>query len=97
MGDVSETLISLPARLPDQDANAVPRRRARHECADPGQRADVSGAPHPGRGDAARDLSEREPWYHASQLSAGSAGAVSRVVRQVPEGRATTTQAGNNK
>src|SRR5438094_4416288 len=85
MGDLSETVVSLPARRPHQDPHAVPGWRARLQRAGAGRPADVPGAEKFGGGDAARDLSQRVPRYHSAELSARSIGAVSGVVRQVPE------------
>ena len=54
---VAAQLLSVPARRPHQDADAVPVRRQRFQRAAVEFGADVPGAAQPGRRHAARDLS----------------------------------------
>ena len=69
VGDLPEDLVSVPARRSHQDADAVPRRRARLQRAGAGRAADVSGAAQPRHRHAARDLSEREPRHQRARAT----------------------------
>ena len=62
--------VSVPARRPHQDADAVPVRRRRFQRAAAELRADVPGAAQPGRRDAAGDLSGPVPRPDQAELSA---------------------------
>ena len=81
VGDLPEDLVSVPARRPDQDADAVPRRREGLQRAGAGRPADVPGAAQPRHRHAAGDLSERVPRHHAPELRPRSLRALPGVVR----------------
>ena len=84
-GAVDSDFVSVPACRPDQDADAVSRRREGFQRSAGGRRADVPGAAESGSADAVGDLSGTVSRDRASDVPEGSHGAISGLVRKVFE------------
>ena len=78
--------LRVPARRPDQDPDAVSGRRERLQRAAGRRRADVPGAAQSGRAYGVSGLPGAVSRDYAAELSEGSDGAVSGLVREVFEG-----------
>src|SRR5262245_37271131 len=83
---MAQGLLSVHARRPDHDPDALPLRRGGLQHAHRWLGADVPGAPEHGRSDAVRDLAGTAPRHSQTELRPRPARALRRLVRQVREG-----------